>query len=41
MLGWFRALMPKQERFFEYFVQHAQVTLVAAEALRALDHMFA
>jgi uncharacterized protein Yka (UPF0111/DUF47 family) len=36
MLGWFRALMPKQERFFEYFVQHAQVTLVAAEALRAL-----
>jgi hypothetical protein len=36
MLGWFRALMPKQERFFEYFVQHAQVTLVAAEALRSL-----
>src|ERR1700759_124974 len=36
MLGWFRALMPKQERVFEYFVQHAQVTLVAAEALRAL-----
>ena len=36
MLGWFRALMPKEERFFELFVRHAQVTLAAAEALRAL-----
>jgi predicted phosphate transport protein (TIGR00153 family) len=36
MLGWFRALMPKQERFFELFVRHAQLTLAAAEALRAL-----
>jgi predicted phosphate transport protein (TIGR00153 family) len=36
MLGWFRALMPKQERFFEDFAQHAKVTLAAAEALRAL-----
>jgi hypothetical protein len=36
MLGWFRALMPKQERFFELFVQHAQLTLAGAEALRAL-----
>src|SRR6267378_2460764 len=36
MLGWFRALMPKEERFFELFVRHAQVTLSGAEALRAL-----
>jgi len=36
MLGWFRALMPKEERFFELFARHAQVTLAGAEALRAL-----
>src|SRR6476646_8458544 len=36
MLGWFRALMPKEERFFELFSRHAQVTLAGAEALRAL-----
>src|SRR6266508_2886261 len=36
MLGWFRALMPKEERFFDLFTRHAQVTLAAAHALRAL-----
>jgi predicted phosphate transport protein (TIGR00153 family) len=36
MLGWFRALMPREERFFELFTRHARVTLAAAEALRAL-----
>jgi predicted phosphate transport protein (TIGR00153 family) len=36
MLGWFRVLMPKEERFFELFTRHAQVTLAGAEALRAL-----
>jgi predicted phosphate transport protein (TIGR00153 family) len=36
MLGWFRALMPKEERFFDLFARHAQVTLVGAEALRGL-----
>ena len=36
MLGWFRALMPKEERFFELFARHAQVTLTGAEALRGL-----
>jgi len=36
MLGWFRALMPKEERFFELFNRHAQVTLAGAEALRGL-----
>jgi uncharacterized protein len=36
MLGWFRGLMPREERFFELFARHAQVTLAAAEALRRL-----
>jgi uncharacterized protein Yka (UPF0111/DUF47 family) len=36
MLGWFRALMPKEERFFELFTHHARVTLAGAQALRAL-----
>jgi predicted phosphate transport protein (TIGR00153 family) len=36
MLGWFRALMPREERFFELFVRHAQVTVAGAEALRAM-----
>ena len=38
MLGWFRALMPKEERFFELFTRHAQVTLTGAEALWGLLH---
>jgi uncharacterized protein len=36
MLGWFRALMPKEERFFELFARHARVTVAGAEALRGL-----
>src|SRR4051794_37890535 len=36
MLSWFRALMPKEERFFELFIGHAQVTVAAAVALRTL-----
>src|ERR1700687_4179071 len=36
MLGWIRALMPKEERFFDLFARHAQVTLAGAEALRGL-----
>jgi uncharacterized protein len=36
MLGWFRALMPKEERFFELFTRHAQVTLAGAQSLRTL-----
>src|SRR5262245_37877372 len=36
MLGWFRALMPKEERFFDLFTRHARVTLAGAQALRAL-----
>src|SRR6266853_268756 len=36
MLGWFRALMPKEERFFDLFTRHARVTLAGAQALRTL-----
>jgi len=36
MLGWFRALMPQEERFFDLFTRHAQVTLAGAQALKAL-----
>src|SRR6202158_3252052 len=36
MLGWIRALMPKEERFFDLFARHAQVTLAGAEALKGL-----
>lgn len=36
MLGWFRALMPKEERFFELFVRHAELTLLGAQSLRGL-----
>jgi predicted phosphate transport protein (TIGR00153 family) len=36
MLGWFRALMPKEEQFFELFDQHATIGVAAAEALRSL-----
>src|SRR5262245_22209087 len=36
MLGWFRALMPKEEHFFDLFNRHAGVTLAGAEALRSL-----
>ena len=36
MLRWFRALMPKEERFFDLFERHAEVTLAGAEALRSL-----
>ncbi len=36
MLGWFRALMPKEERFFDLFERHARLTLMGAETLRSL-----
>ena len=36
MLGWFRALMPKEEAFFELFTRHARITLAGAQALSAL-----
>jgi uncharacterized protein len=36
MLGWFQALMPKEERFFELFERHAAIVVAGAEALREL-----
>jgi predicted phosphate transport protein (TIGR00153 family) len=36
MLGWFQALMPKEERFFDLFTRHAQIVVAGAEALRGL-----
>jgi uncharacterized protein len=36
MLGWFQALMPKEERFFTLFEKHAAIVLAGAEALRDL-----
>jgi predicted phosphate transport protein (TIGR00153 family) len=36
MLGWFQALMPKEERFFDLFERHAQTLVDGAEALQSL-----
>ena len=36
MLSWFQALMPKEERFFDLFVQHATIVVAAAEAMQGL-----
>ena len=36
MLGWFQALMPKEERFFDLFLRHATIVVAGAEALRGL-----
>jgi uncharacterized protein len=36
MLGWFQAIMPKEERFFVLFEQHAAIVLAAADAMRGL-----
>ena len=35
MLDWFRALMPKEDRFFGLFEQHATLVVAGAESLRA------
>ncbi len=36
MLGWFQALMPREERFFDMFARHAAIVLAGAEALQGL-----
>ena len=36
MLGWFRALMPKEEGFFTLFEQHATTLVEGARALKSL-----
>jgi uncharacterized protein len=36
MLGWLRALMPKEDKFFDLFERHAQISYDCAKALRAV-----
>jgi predicted phosphate transport protein (TIGR00153 family) len=36
MLGWFRNLMPKEDRFFDLFMQHALIVVAGAEALQGV-----
>src|ERR1700739_3855747 len=36
MLGWFQALLPRDERFFDLFARHAQAIVAGAEALRRM-----
>lgn len=36
MLGWFQALMPREERFFPLFEKHARIVVAGAQALRGL-----
>jgi uncharacterized protein len=36
MLGWFQALMPREERFFTLFEKHAAIIVAGAEALQGL-----
>jgi uncharacterized protein len=36
MLGWFQAIMPKEDKFFDLFEQHAALVVAGAEALRDL-----
>jgi uncharacterized protein Yka (UPF0111/DUF47 family) len=36
MLGWFRALLPKEERFFDLYAKHSQAVQKGAEALEEM-----
>src|ERR1044071_3691910 len=36
MLGWFQAIMPKEDKLFDLFEQHAALVVAGAEALRSL-----
>lgn len=36
MLGWFRALLPHEDRFFDLFAEHSRTVVAGAEALRNL-----
>jgi uncharacterized protein Yka (UPF0111/DUF47 family) len=35
-MRWFQALLPREDRFFGYFVEHARLLLKGAEALREI-----
>ncbi|MCO5129045.1 MAG: DUF47 domain-containing protein [Xanthobacteraceae bacterium] len=36
MLGWFRAVLPREEKFFPLFARHAQVAVQGAQALQGM-----
>jgi predicted phosphate transport protein (TIGR00153 family) len=36
MLGWFRRLMPREDRFFDLFARHSTTLVAGAEALQGL-----
>ena len=36
MLGWFRRLLPREERFFDLFARHSQSVVLGAEALEGM-----
>lgn len=36
MLGWFRSLLPREERFFDLFARHSKVVVQGAEALQGM-----
>jgi predicted phosphate transport protein (TIGR00153 family) len=36
MLGWFRAMLPREDRFFDLFERHSRILVSGAEALQAL-----
>ena len=36
MLGWFRALLPREDKFFDLFAEHARTVVSGAEALQKL-----
>ena len=33
MLGWFHALMPQEQKFFDMFARHSDVVLAGAEEI--------
>jgi predicted phosphate transport protein (TIGR00153 family) len=36
MLGWFRALLPREDKFFDLFERHSRILVAGAEALQQL-----
>jgi len=36
MMGWFRKLLPREDRFFDYFAEHASTLVLASKALQKL-----
>jgi uncharacterized protein len=36
MMRWFHALMPKEERFFDFFARHSDAVLAGSHSLRAM-----